>query len=71
MPDQDDAFAGGRLGVLGDRQDLWLGQGRVVAGCAGPVEQGDERRPIRRRQLAQVDHGHVQSVHCGQRNPVP
>ncbi len=71
MPDQEDALAGRCLGALGEGQQLRFGQRGVIVGRTGPVEHGDERRPLRRGQLAQVDHGHVQSVHCGQRNPVP
>ena len=71
MPGQHEALAVRCLRSVGHGQQLGLGQRRVVVGRIGPLEQGEQRRPLGRGELPQVDHRHVQSVHCGQRNPVP
>ena len=70
-PGQHEALARRRAGGMRDRPQLRLGQGRVVAGRARPGHQRREGLLIGRGQPPQLDHRHVHSVHCRQRNPVP
>jgi hypothetical protein len=43
----------------------------MVAGRIGFTEEREQCFPVGPGEIRQVDQGHVQSVHCGQRNPVP